>query len=74
MTKYVKKKKCFILLISKDEGKSWTTTPAPELIDPGCNASIIRYTSIKDGYKKNEFTSFSLAWLTDGKDSYKKPK
>ena len=123
---------------SKDEGKTWETNPVPELIDPGCNASIIRYTSKedgydknriifsnaqsakgrvnmsvrisydegktwskgktvyegssayssltimengeiglffeKDGYKKNEFTSFSLAWLTDGKDSYKKPK
>ncbi|MDD7915329.1 sialidase family protein [Polaribacter ponticola] len=123
---------------SNDEGKTWETNPVPELIDPGCNASIIRYTSKedgydkdriifsnaqsakgrvnmsvrisydegktwskgktvyagssayssltimqngdiglffeKDGYKKNEFTSFSLAWLTDGKDSYKKPK
>jgi sialidase-1 len=123
---------------SNDEGKTWETNPVPELIDPGCNASIIRYTSKedgfdknriifsnaksvkgrvnmavrisydegktwsegktvyegssayssltilengeiglffeKDGYKKNEFTSFSLAWLTDGKDSYKKAK
>ncbi|MGV8814537.1 MAG: sialidase family protein [Gelidibacter sp.] len=38
---------------STDEGKTWTTTPAPELIDPGCNASIIRYTDTKDGYDKN---------------------
>ena len=38
---------------STDEGKTWTTKEAPELIDPGCNASIIRYTSIEDGYKKN---------------------
>jgi len=122
---------------SKDEGKTWETNPAPELIDPGCNASIIRYTSKKDGYdknrilfsnaqsekgrvnmsvrisydegktwsegktiyagssayssltilengdiglffekdeyKNNEFISFSLDWLTDGKDTYKKP-
>jgi sialidase-1 len=124
--------------ISKDEGKTWETNPAPELIDPGCNASIIRYTAIEDGYKKNRllfsnaksekgrvnmsvkisydegktwsegktvyagssayssltilkngdiglffeqdeytknpFVSFSLDWLTDGKDTYKKPK
>ncbi|MEZ4970732.1 MAG: sialidase family protein [Flavobacteriaceae bacterium] len=124
--------------ISKDEGKSWETRPEPALIDPGCNASIVRYTSIEDGYKKNRllfsnaksekgrvnmtvrisydegetwsegktiykgesayssmtilengdiglffeqddyqknpFVSFSLKWLTDGKDRYKKPK
>lgn len=122
---------------SKDEGKTWEIKAAPELIDPGCNASIIRYTSKEDGYdknrllfsnaksekgrvnmsvrisydegktwnegktiyagssayssltilengdiglffekddyKKNEFVSFSLDWLTDGKDTYKKP-
>ncbi|MGM5470003.1 sialidase family protein [Flavobacteriaceae bacterium LMO-SS05] len=38
---------------STDEGKTWETKPVPELIDPGCNASIIRYTSIEDGYTKN---------------------
>ncbi|RXJ49954.1 sialidase family protein [Gelidibacter gilvus] len=123
---------------STDEGKTWTTKEAPELIDPGCNASIIRYTDTKDGYDKNRllfsnaksekgrvnmtvrvsydegktwtegktiyegssaysdmtilangdiglffeqdeytknpFVSFSLDWLTDGKDSYKKAK
>lgn len=124
--------------ISTDEGKSWKTKPDKELIDPGCNASIIRYTAIEDGYKKNRllfsnakmkkgrknmtvrisydegktwskgktiysessayssltvlengdiglffekdqhsenaFVSFSLKWLTDGRDKYKKPK
>ncbi len=124
--------------ISSDEGKTWTTEPEPQLTDPGCNASIIRYTSIKDGYQKNRllfananstegrknltvrisydegktwsdgktiyggsaayssltvldngdigvffekddytenmFASFSLKWLTDGKDKYRKPK
>ena len=123
--------------ISKDEGKTWTTSPEPELIDPGCNGSIIRYTSIeqgfkknrllfsnakmekgrknmtvrisydegttwskgktiytggsayssltvlengdiglffeKDGYKENPFVSFSLKWLTDGDDKWRKP-
>lgn len=39
--------------ISKDDGKTWVTKAVPELLDPGCNASIIRYTAIKDGYKKN---------------------
>lgn len=38
---------------SSDMGKTWTTKPDSTLIDPGCNASIIRYTSIKDGYNKN---------------------
>ncbi|MFC4094570.1 sialidase family protein [Euzebyella saccharophila] len=123
---------------STDGGKTWATKPAPELVDPGCNASIVRYTAIKDGYDKNRllfsnansakgrtnltvrvsydegktwtkgktiyegpsayssltvldngdigmffekdeytenvFASFSLKWLTNGKDKYKKPK
>lgn len=123
---------------SKDEGKTWQTKPEPALTDPGCNASIIRYTSVKDGfdkdrllfsnansannrmnmtvkisydegktwsegktiyagssaysdmtvmengdiglffekdnYSENVFTSFSLEWLTNGQDSYKKAK
>lgn len=122
---------------SNDEGKTWLTREEPQLIDPRCNASIIRYTSVKDGYQKNRllfanansekgrvnmtvkvsydegvtwtqgktiyagssayssltvlkngdiglffekdeytknvFTSFSLKWLTDGKDKYRKP-
>ena len=28
--------------LSSDEGKTWETKPEPALIDPGCNASIIR--------------------------------
>jgi sialidase-1 len=122
---------------SKNNGQSWETKADSSLIDPGCNASIIRYTSTKDGYDKNRllfsnakmekerenmtvrisydegltwtegktiytgesayssltilengdiglffekddytqnaFVSFSLEWLTDGKDKYKKP-
>ena len=122
---------------STDEGKTWSTKPEPKLIDPGCNADIIRYTAKADGYDKNRilfsnakmekdrmnltvrisydegktwtegktiygggsayssltildngdigvffekddytqntFVSFSLKWLTDGKDNYKKP-
>jgi len=27
----------------------------------------------KDDYTRNLFVSFSLKWLTDGQDSYKKP-
>lgn len=38
---------------SSNEGKTWSTRAEPQLSDPGCNASIIRYTSTKDGYKKN---------------------
>lgn len=124
--------------ISSDEGKTWDTKPEPQLKDPGCNASIIRYTSTKDGFKKNRllfanansvegrtnltvrvsydegktwtdgktiyegsaayssltilenghigvffekddytenmFARFSLKWLTDNKDKYRKPK
>jgi len=122
---------------STDEGQTWETRGEPQLKDPGCNASIIRYTSVKDGYEKNRllfanansakgrvnmtvrisydegktwsegktvyegssayssltvlengdiglffekdkhtknvFASFSLDWLTDGEDKYRKP-
>ncbi|MBX9807548.1 MAG: glycoside hydrolase [Flavobacteriaceae bacterium] len=124
--------------VSTDEGKTWKSRPEPTLIDPSCNGSIIRYTSIKEGYNKNRllfanakmekgrknmtvrisydegetwsegktiypgnsayscltilkngniglffekddctenpFLSFSLKWLTEGKDKYKKTK
>jgi sialidase-1 len=119
---------------SKDKGKTWKTIPEKQLVDPGNNASIVRYTAKKNGadkdrllfsnsnstkgrknltvrisydegktwsegktiyaggsayssltilengeigvffekddYKENSFVSFSLAWLTDGKDKY----
>ena len=29
--------------ISKDQGKTWASRPEPALMDPACNASIIRY-------------------------------
>ncbi len=39
--------------ISTDDGMTWKTKKEPTLADPGCNASIIRYTSVEDGHKKN---------------------
>ena len=39
--------------ISDNEGKTWQSFPDSSLSDPGCNASLIRYTSVKGGYKKN---------------------
>ena len=126
-----------IMHSSVDEGETWTTKEEPQLIDPGNNASFIRYTAKEDGYDKdrilfsnakmkqgrynmtvrisydegktwtegktiypgssayssltilengdigvffekdnyteNVFASFSLEWLTDGKDVYTKP-
>lgn len=38
---------------SFDLGTSWKSAPEPALIDPGCNASCIRYTSLANGYDKN---------------------
>lgn len=38
---------------SKDDGLNWTSYKKDSLIDPSCNASIISYTSIKDGFSKN---------------------
>ena len=59
-------KKMRYVHISSDEGKTWETRPEPKLIDPGCNGSIIRYTSIKDGYKKNRLL-FSNAKMEKGR-------
>lgn len=39
--------------ISKDKGETWTTYPEKALVDPGNNASILRYTSVKEGDDKN---------------------
>jgi sialidase-1 len=51
---------------STDEGKTWETKSVPELIDPGCNASIIRYTAIEDGYQRNRLL-FSNAQSEKGR-------
>ena len=38
---------------SADQGKTWTSRPDSSLTDPGCNASIVRYSSVTDGADKN---------------------
>ena len=66
--------------VSYDEGKTWTEG---KTIYPGGSAysslTLLENGDIglffeKDGYKENVFVSFSLKWLTDGKDKYKKLK
>ena len=59
-------KKMRYVHVSSDEGKTWISKPEPFLIDPGCNASIIRYTSVKDGFKKNRLL-FSNAKMEKGR-------
>ncbi len=49
---------------STDGGATWLSKPDSSLIDPGCNASIIRYTSIKEGADKNRLL-FSNAKMKD---------
>ncbi len=39
--------------LSKDDGISWTSEPDPQLVDPACNASLIRYSSVSKGADKN---------------------
>ena len=38
---------------SDDNGKSWSYEMDTSQVDPGCNGAVLRYTSVKDGYKKN---------------------
>ncbi len=65
--------------ISYDEGLTWTEG---KCIYPGSAAysslTVLENGDIglffeKDYYTENMFVSFSLEWLTDGEDSYKKP-
>ena len=51
---------------STDEGKTWVSTPAKDLVDARCNASIIRYTSTQNGASKNRLL-FSNANSTEGR-------
>lgn len=51
---------------SEDKGKTWKTFEENQLTDPGNNASIIRYTSTKDGYDKNRLL-FSNTKRTKGR-------
>jgi len=54
--------------VSSDRGLSWESRPEPELIDPGCNGSIIRYTTIKEGHSKNRLL-FSNAKMKEGRQN-----
>ncbi len=51
---------------STDDGASWESEARPDLVDPGCNASIIRYTSKADGYAKDRLL-FCNASSADGR-------
>ncbi|KAA3654559.1 MAG: exo-alpha-sialidase [Calditrichaeota bacterium] len=50
---------------SADFGKTWQTVADSTLIDPGCNASLIRYTSVLDGYKQNRLLFSNAKSVTD---------
>jgi len=52
--------------LSDNHGKSWKSYPDSNLIDPGCNASVVRYTSIENGDDKNRLL-FSNAKMTKGR-------
>jgi sialidase-1 len=51
-----------------DEGKTWDSRVDSTLIDPSCNASIIRYTSVSDGDDKNRLL-FSNAKSMDKREN-----
>lgn len=38
---------------SDDSGRTWEGHSEQQHVDPGCNGCILRYTSIRDGFKKN---------------------
>ncbi len=46
---------------SEDNGNTWTKpVHVPELIEPGVNGDLIRYTSVRNGYRKSRLL-FSIA-------------
>ncbi len=47
------KEKIRYVHISSDKGKTWETRPEPQLPDPACNASIIRYSAKSAGDDKD---------------------
>lgn len=49
----VRGKGCRWVHRSANNGKSWESAVDRSMVDPGCNASIIRYTSKADGYAKD---------------------
>jgi sialidase-1 len=51
---------------STDRGRSWQSRPAPELVDPGCNGSIIRYRAM-DGESTTDLLIFSNAASEDSR-------
>ncbi len=53
---------------SSNQGRTWTSKPEPSLIDPGCNASIIRYTSTIDDFAKNRLL-FSNATKSNDREN-----
>ncbi len=66
--------------VSYDEGETWSDG---KVIYAGSSAysdlTVLENGDLavffeKDGHKKNEVVVFSLEWMTDGKDTYTKPK
>ncbi len=53
---------------SADEGKTWISKPDSALVDPGCNASFIRYSSVETGADKNRLL-FSNANNKDNREN-----
>lgn len=46
---------------SSDEGKTWTSYPEKVLIDPSCNAGIVRYSTAEDGRSRLLFSNANHA-------------
>lgn len=46
--------------LSNDKGLTWHSSVDSSLVDPACNASLIRYTSIKDGFTKDRLLFSNL--------------
>lgn len=53
-------KGCRVIHTTPDEGKTWFTVADTTLTDPGCNAGLIRYSSIADGDDRNRLIFSNL--------------
>lgn len=56
---------CRYVHISDDQGATWISAPDSNLIDPACNASLIRYSGITQGAEKDILLFSNACSATD---------
>ncbi len=61
----VKDAGCRYVYLSDDNGQIWTSYADSTLIDPACNASLIRYSAKSEGTRRNRLLFSNAAFATE---------